>query len=429
MTTKPIDPGKFLVGSKPGQWLIESRSQPGTHHTLSNIGTGFETCTCKAFEIRGKCAHLTAILAELDPFLDNVPSKQQRGEPMSVPTRAVSVIDHEPPIHALAPAAALHSRLDDMGEQIKLVRQFVREQMVEGTDYGTIPGTSDRLNLLKPGAEKLIELYGYSFKLKTIDETSDIATGFYRALVVVSIHRRDDAADIGEGAGTCNSFESKYRWRNADRFCPRCGTDAIIKGRVEFGGGWICFKKKGGCGAKYDDYDTAITSQPVGRVENDDLFSTWNTVLKMAKKRALIDAALGTTRSSSLFTQDMGEEATEPEPPPPPPVAAKTPPVASRSAAPATKAPSAYDGALRSAPGWEEELREALKEAGLMSAALAIVLGQKPTYKAIADYMKGTGFSVQELVWEAVAKLEAQREASLPADIDDEPNFDQEAMA
>lgn len=41
-----------------------------------------------------------------------------------------------------------------------------------------------------------------------------------------------------------------------DRLCPQCQKPAIIKGRAEYGGGWLCFKKKGGCGAKFPDgYD------------------------------------------------------------------------------------------------------------------------------------------------------------------------------
>lgn len=33
--------------------------------------------------------------------------------------------------------------------------------------------------------------------------------------------------------------------------CPNCGKDAIIKGREEYGGGWLCYKAKGGCGARF----------------------------------------------------------------------------------------------------------------------------------------------------------------------------------
>jgi predicted P-loop ATPase len=43
--------------------------------------------------------------------------------------------------------------------------------------------------------------------------------------------------------------------------CPKCGTASIIKGKAEFGGGWVCFKKRGGCGAKFEDGDTSILAQ------------------------------------------------------------------------------------------------------------------------------------------------------------------------
>jgi hypothetical protein len=40
-------------------------------------------------------------------------------------------------------------------------------------------------------------------------------------------------------------------------------------------------------------------------MENEDPWVLWNTVLKMAKKRALIDATLSATSSSGIFTQDV----------------------------------------------------------------------------------------------------------------------------
>jgi hypothetical protein len=42
-----------------------------------------------------------------------------------------------------------------------------------------------------------------------------------------------------------------------------------------------------------------------GRVENEDTASLANTILKMAKKRALVDAAIAIARISDLFTQDV----------------------------------------------------------------------------------------------------------------------------
>ena len=41
--------------------------------------------------------------------------------------------------------------------------------------------------------------------------------------------------------------------RTEQKVCPKCQKPAIIKGKTEYGGGMLCFKKKGGCGAKFTD--------------------------------------------------------------------------------------------------------------------------------------------------------------------------------
>jgi hypothetical protein len=119
---------------------------------------------------------------------------------------------------------------------------------------------------------------------------------------------------LGYGEGMCSTRESRYAKRRGERLCPQCGKPAIIKGKAEYGGGWVCFKKKDGCGAKYHDTDPAITGQVVGDIENPDLPDLWNTVVKMSEKRARVDAVLAVTGASALFTQDV-EDAPPPAPP------------------------------------------------------------------------------------------------------------------
>jgi hypothetical protein len=47
--------------------------------------------------------------------------------------------------------------------------------------------------------------------------------------------------------------------------CPQCGKDgAVMAGKVEYGGGWLCFKKKGGCGHKWQDAPATVTSVAAG---------------------------------------------------------------------------------------------------------------------------------------------------------------------
>jgi hypothetical protein len=110
---------------------------------------------------------------------------------------------------------------------------------------------------------------------------------------------------MGEGSGSCNSWESKYRYRKSERVCPQCGKDTIIKGKQEYGGGWICFTRKGGCNAKFKAGDQSIEGQQTGRIANPDIFDLVNTVLKMANKRAKIAATLNATSAHEFFTQDM----------------------------------------------------------------------------------------------------------------------------
>lgn len=184
-------------------------------------------------------------------------------------------------------------------------QEFVREYLVEGEDFGTIPGTN-KPTLLKPGADKLCELYGladdFSIESRREDYTADPPLFDYTLKCTLTMRR--DGRLVGTGFGSCNSWEGKYRWRDSRRKCPLCGKEAIIKGKEEYGGGWLCFKKKDGCGAKFLEDDKSIIDQKAGKEVNDDISTLKNTILKMAKKRAKVDAVIAVTRSSGIFTQD-----------------------------------------------------------------------------------------------------------------------------
>lgn len=209
---------------------------------------------------------------------------------------------------AVAETYALQPQLSvqQAQEQLQQLQGFVKSYMQEDEDYGKIPGT-DKPTLLNPGADKLCEIYGFytDFTIETSIEDWDRPFPLFDYTVKCTIRRKRDNVIVSTGLGSCNSMEGKYRWRMAKRRCPSCGAEAIIKGKAEYGGGWLCFKKQGGCGTKFDDNDQAIVSQTVGQVENEDIATQKNTILKMAKKRAKVDAVISATRSSGLFTQDM----------------------------------------------------------------------------------------------------------------------------
>lgn len=189
-------------------------------------------------------------------------------------------------------------------QAINKFQQIVKANMIPGQDYGVIPGTT-KPTLLKPGAEKIAKLLGLADHYEILDRQEDWQRGFFRYLIKCQLITVRNDIVISEGLGECNSMESKYRWRESKRKCPKCDAEAIIKGKEEYGGGWLCFAKQGGCGAKFPDGDESIESQTIGRVENEDIYSQVNTILKMAKKRALVDASLSAGRLSQVFTQDI----------------------------------------------------------------------------------------------------------------------------
>jgi hypothetical protein len=191
--------------------------------------------------------------------------------------------------------------VQEMTAQVDKIQAVMKAVMKEGEHYGVIPGTK-KPSLLKPGAEKL----GLTFRLipRFSVEHRDLDNG-HREEVVMCDLVNPAGQFMGQGVGSCSTMEAKYRWRDQSRKCPKCGQETIIKGKEEYGGGWLCFAKKGGCGAKYQDEDQAIIGQAVGRVENADIADTYNTVLKMGKKRAFVDATIQATGASDIFTQDV----------------------------------------------------------------------------------------------------------------------------
>lgn len=225
---------------------------------------------------------------------------------------AVEETDLLPVVREPSPSAALVARdeitVTELVAQAAIIEHAMREAMREGVHYGRIPGVS-KPTLLKPGAEKLNVLFRLAPEYDSEKLWHD--DGHLTVMVKCRLRHIPTGLQISEGEGLCSTREAKYAYRQGGRVCPDCGQDAIIKGKAEYGGGWLCFRKKGGCGAKFAD-DTeqaqAFETAEVGRVPNPDLPDSFNTVLKMADKRALLAAVLNGTAASDVFTQDIGDE-------------------------------------------------------------------------------------------------------------------------
>ncbi len=195
----------------------------------------------------------------------------------------------------------------DIRKQVNLIQEVMKEVMVEGQHYGKIPGCGDKPTLLKPGAEKL----SLTFRLRPIiDNAHDISIeklpDNHLNIQVYCHILNSQGLELATGIGSCSTMESKYRYRGGEKIgtglplpteywnLKKAGkvseAQALIGGN-EFGPGKI--------NGVWQICETGT------KMENPDIADTYNTVLKIAKKRAYIDGILSATAASDFFTQDI----------------------------------------------------------------------------------------------------------------------------
>lgn len=198
--------------------------------------------------------------------------------------------------------------VDELVARVAKVREVQSRVMKKGHHYGMVPGV-EKPTLLKPGAE----LLGLTFQLDPDFSATDRWDGDHlESVVKCTLYHAPTGTRLGSGIGSCSTKEKKYAWRGGGRKCPECGSaTALLKSKQE--DGFFCWTKKDGCGAKFKKDDQRITSQAVGRVQNPDLADQYNTVRKMACKRAHVAAILFVTCASEIFTQDVEDTHDMPE--------------------------------------------------------------------------------------------------------------------
>lgn len=247
---------------------------------------------------------------------------EENGRPEGAP-RPVAILDEESGERAEAALAVrvneplvlnIAGALPAAAAQFKAILAFVKESMDSGDDFGKVEGIAKPF-LFKSGAEKLAALFGFAPVYVTLDKIEDWGErrplGFFHYRYRCDLKSKRSGVVMGSGIGSCNSMEDRYRYVGGKRKCPACNAETIIKGKAEYGGGWVCWSKtSAACGAKYPIDAKEITGQSVERVERE-TFSLVNTIDKMAQKRALVAAVLIATGTSAIFTQD--EETTEGE--------------------------------------------------------------------------------------------------------------------
>lgn len=236
---------------------------------------------------------------------DSLPAKVVSAEPMLM---------REPQL----PALPQEMSIEQVIARVEKVRELQRRVMKVDVHYGVIPGTP-KPTLYKAGAELML----LTFMLDPQYTHEIVQQGDHREITSkCTLFHIPTERRVGSGEGSCSTKESKYAYRKSSSLCPACGKEVYkSKQKPE----WYCWAKRGGCGKTYPLNDPRIKSG--GRVPNPDLADQYNTVLKMANKRALTAAVLNATAASEIFTmdvedfpenQDMVIEEAESEPPPPP---------------------------------------------------------------------------------------------------------------
>lgn len=171
-------------------------------------------------------------------------------------------------------------RAAEIRQQIGVIQDVLKNVMQKDVHYGVIPGCQAP-SLYKPGAEKIMTAFRISAEPEVVDLSEDDKVRYLVKVRLIS----SSGISLGVGIGECSSSEDKYKWRKP--ICKEEFEEAPAERKREK---WM--RGKGGSGYKVQQI----------RTEPSDLA---NTILKMAKKRALIDAVLTCTAASDCFTQDI----------------------------------------------------------------------------------------------------------------------------
>lgn len=192
-------------------------------------------------------------------------------------------------------------------EQVNLIQEVMKDVMQEGQHYGKVPGCGDKPTLLKPGAEKL----SMTFRLRPImDNDRDIRieqlpNGHREVFVYCHVFNMD-GVELATGVGSCSTMESKYRYRGGEKIPTGDPVPAAYWNLKKEGKRDEMLSAIGGVGRGVAKIDAIWQICEIGeKMENPDIADTYNTVLKMAKKRAYVDGILSATAASDIFTQDI----------------------------------------------------------------------------------------------------------------------------
>ena len=171
----------------------------------------------------------------------------------------------------------------EVRKQVNLIQEIMKKVMKEGEHYGKVPGCGDKKVLLKSGGEKLAMTFRLGAEYEELPGSVE-SDDFVCYKINCKLIYLPNGRTVGNGRGTCNSKEKKYRTRSV--FASKVTADEVAIGKPD--------TRIGKDGRKYD---VLIVPQ--------DPWDVQNTLYKMACKRALVAAILTATAASDIFTQDI----------------------------------------------------------------------------------------------------------------------------
>lgn len=159
--------------------------------------------------------------------------------------------------------------LKAVSERRAIIKEFVNKQLKKGSDsdgdYAVIKGTK-KPTLLKPGAEKLCQLFGLRVEINEMPPIIDHNGNFAMFSHKASVYHIRSGEKLAECIGSCNSKEKKY------------ATRAVWKGNEK-------------------------------HEEETPIYDILNTLSKMSQKRAFVGVVVQATGASDFFTHDIDTQA------------------------------------------------------------------------------------------------------------------------
>lgn len=190
----------------------------------------------------------------------------------------------------------------------RMLHQVMASVMQEGEHYGVIPGCGKKPSLLKPGAEAISS----TFQLCPKYDINKVEMGDgHREYEIICNLYTPGGGFVGSGVGSCSTMEGKYRFRTGDGEVTEVPVPKEYWDKRDLK---ILKQTANAAGHEGDKFNVKknesgkwMISTHGERVEHDNPADYYNTVLKMGKKRAFVDAVLTATGASDIFTQDIEE--------------------------------------------------------------------------------------------------------------------------